>query len=102
MARVPESDGRVVVGFRPGLFQPAVDLGLPVYPVAITYSSGEAAYVGATSFLQSLLCIARARGLKVHLAMLPALRGAGSKRREAAASTRVLLLAGVHFSASFD
>jgi 1-acyl-sn-glycerol-3-phosphate acyltransferase len=92
------SDGSDVAAFRPALFQPAVDLGLPVYPVAITYSSGEAAYVGATSFLQSLLRIARARGLKVHLAMLPALRGAGSKRREAAARSRELILARIQFS----
>jgi 1-acyl-sn-glycerol-3-phosphate acyltransferase len=92
------SDGSDVLAFRPALFQPALDLGLPVYPLAITYSSERAAYVGTTSFVESLLRIARARGLKIHLAMLPALRGAGAKRREAAARSRELILARIQFS----
>jgi len=103
VAAFPEgttSDGSDVLAFRPALFQPAVDLGLPVYPVAITYSSDQAAYVGATSFLQSLVCVARARDLKVHLAMLPALRSAGLKRREAAARSRNFILARVQFASS--
>lgn len=107
VAAFPEgttSDGSDVLAFRPALFQPAVDLGLPVYPVAITYSSDAAAYVGETSFLRSLLCVARARDLKVHLAMLPALRSAGRstslKRREAAARSRDFILARIQFSGS--
>jgi 1-acyl-sn-glycerol-3-phosphate acyltransferase len=107
VAAFPEgttSDGSDVLAFRPALFQPAVDLGLPVYPLAITYSSAAAAYVGETSFLQSLLRVARARDLKVHLAMLPALRSAGRssgfRRREAAARSRDSILARIHFSGS--
>ena len=92
------SDGSDVLAFRPALFQPALDLGLPVHPLAITYSSDLAAYVGTTSFVESLLRISRARGLKIHLAMLPVPHTAGLKRREAAARSRNLILARVHFS----
>jgi 1-acyl-sn-glycerol-3-phosphate acyltransferase len=101
VAAFPEgttSDGSDVLAFRPALYQPAVELGLPVYPVAITYSSGEAVYVGTTSFLESLFSIACARGLKVHLAILPPLHTAGLRRREAALRSRNLILARVHFS----
>jgi 1-acyl-sn-glycerol-3-phosphate acyltransferase len=101
VAAFPEgttSDGADVLAFRPALFQPAVDLGLPVHLMAITYSSGAAAYVGETSFLQSLLSISRARGLEVHLAMLPALRTAGLRRREAAFRARERIVTRVRFS----
>jgi 1-acyl-sn-glycerol-3-phosphate acyltransferase len=101
VAAFPEgttSGGSDVLAFRPALFQPAVDLGLPVHPVAITYSSEEAAYVGTTSFLQSLLSVSCARDLKIHLAMLPALPTAGLRRREVALRSRERILARVHFS----
>jgi len=57
---------------RPAIcFQPAVERGFPIYPVAIAYSSDEAAYVGETSFVESLVAVVRALRLEVHLAMLP-------------------------------
>jgi 1-acyl-sn-glycerol-3-phosphate acyltransferase len=73
--------------FRPALFQPALERSLPVQPVAISYSSKAAAYVGETSFLQSLLAICAARGLEVRVALLPPLE-AGLTRRQAAAQAR--------------
>jgi len=43
---------------RPAIcFQPAVERGFPIYPVAIAYSSDEAAYVGETSFVESLVAV---------------------------------------------
>jgi 1-acyl-sn-glycerol-3-phosphate acyltransferase len=101
VAAFPEgttSEGRHVLAFRPALFQPAVDLGLPVYPIAIAYSSEAAAYVGETSFMESLLRIARARDLKIHLALLPALATARLLRRQLASRSRNRILARMHFS----
>src|SRR5262245_44350647 len=65
--------GDAVLPFRPALFQPAVERGLPVYPVAIAYSSPTAAYTGETSFLQSLLAICSAAELTAHIEVLPPL-----------------------------
>lgn len=91
VAAFPEgttTHGDDVLAFRPALFQPAVERSRPVCPVAIAYSSAAAAYVGDTSFLRSLLAIAGARNLDVHLAMLPPLATCGIARREAADHAR--------------
>ena len=88
VAAFPEStttEGHDVLPFRPALFQPAVERGLPVYPMAIVYSSGVAAFVGERTFAQSLLAIARARDLSVHVAALAPMSTRGLQRREVAA-----------------
>ena len=85
--------GADVLAFRPALFQPAVERGLPVQPVAIAYSSEAAAYVGETSFIESLINIAGARRLEVRIALLPPLRSTGLTRRQAAAQARGLIRA---------
>ncbi|HYY61427.1 MAG TPA: lysophospholipid acyltransferase family protein, partial [Burkholderiales bacterium] len=85
VAAFPEStttEGHDVLPFRPALFQPAVERGLPVYPMAIVYSSGVAAFVGERTFAQSLLAIARARDLSVHVAALAPMSTRGLQRRE--------------------
>jgi 1-acyl-sn-glycerol-3-phosphate acyltransferase len=87
------TEGRDVLAFRPALFQPAVERALPVYPVAIAYSSGEAAFVGETSFFDSLLAVARARDLEVRLVLLKPLDTRGSTRRAVAARAHSLILA---------
>ena len=79
--------GDEVLAFRPALFQPAVEHGLPVYPVAIAYSSPAAAYTGETSFLESLVAICGATELTVHFALLPPLK-TGLTRRQAAVQAR--------------
>src|SRR5262249_52515408 len=79
--------GGEVLAFRPALFEPAVERGLPVYPVAIAYSSQAAVYTGGTSFLESLLLICGATGLTVHVAQLSALTR-GLTRKQAAALAR--------------
>lgn len=84
VALFPESTtttGHEVLPFRPALFQPAVERELPVYPMAIAYSNGAAAYIGDMTFLDSLLRIARARDLTVSVAALPPLDTRGLKRR---------------------
>jgi 1-acyl-sn-glycerol-3-phosphate acyltransferase len=84
------SMGDDVLVFRPALFQPAVDRGVPIQPVAIAYSSQAAAYVGETSFLQSLLAICAARSLEMHVALLPPL-ASGLTRRQAATQARSVI-----------
>jgi 1-acyl-sn-glycerol-3-phosphate acyltransferase len=81
------SMGDDVGPFRPALFQPAVERGLAVQPVAISYSSKAAAFVGDTSFLRSLLAICAAPTLEVHVALLPPL-ASGLTRKQAAAQAR--------------
>jgi 1-acyl-sn-glycerol-3-phosphate acyltransferase len=87
------TEGRDVLAFRTALFQPAVERALPVHPMAIAYSSGEAAFVGETTFLEALLAVARARNLEVHLALLKPLDTRGSTRRAVAARAHSLILA---------
>lgn len=87
------TDGRELLAFRPALFQPAVERALPVHPMALAYSSDDAAFLGETTFFDSLLAVARARHLEVHLALLKPLETRGSTRRAVAARARNLILA---------
>jgi CRP-like cAMP-binding protein len=68
-----------------------VERGVPIHPVAIAYSSDDAAYVGETSFRESLVAVARAPRLEVHLAILPPVTTHGLKRRQAAGLARSLI-----------
>jgi len=78
------SDGRDVLPFKPALFQPAVERGLPVHPVAIAYSSGAAAFIDEMTLVESLVSVAAARDLAVHIALLPPLPTQNLRRREVA------------------
>jgi 1-acyl-sn-glycerol-3-phosphate acyltransferase len=84
--------GDQVLAFRPALFQPAVERGVPVCPVAISYSSGAAAYVGETTLMSSLLSVCSAPRLEVRLTMLPPL-APGLRRRDAARMARLAICA---------
>lgn len=79
--------GDEVLVFRPALFQPWVERGLPLQPVAIAYSSRAAAYVGETTFLESLLAICAAPQVEVRLELLPPL-APGLTRKQAAVQAR--------------
>jgi 1-acyl-sn-glycerol-3-phosphate acyltransferase len=87
------TEGRDVLVFRPALFQPAVERGLPVHPVAIAYSSDAALFVGDTTFLGSLFAIARAHRLEMHVALLRPLETQGRHRRAVAERARSLIAA---------
>src|SRR4029077_2613866 len=78
------SDGRDVLPFKPALFQPAVERGLPVHPVAIAYSSGASAFIDEMTLVESLVSVGAARGLAVHIALLPPLPTQNLGRREVA------------------
>lgn len=82
------TDGSGVLPFRPALFQPAVDLAVPVRPVVLRYSSDAAVYVGETSFGASLLSIAQARGLEVGVQFLCPCDEEGGGRKQLARAAR--------------
>ncbi len=68
--------------FRPAMFQAAIDAGAPVVPIAITYDSTAAAFVGDDSLWASARRVAGLRSLTVTLIFAPALRpAAGADRR---------------------
>lgn len=66
------TDGTCLLQFKTNLFQPAVDFGMMVYPVAVRYwldgaPTQVASYAGDTTFGQSFASLLRARGLEVHI-----------------------------------
>ncbi|MDQ5925972.1 1-acyl-sn-glycerol-3-phosphate acyltransferase [Aquabacterium sp.] len=79
--------GHGVLHFHPNLLQAAIDAGVPVQPVVLRYAdpvhevSPLAAYVGDTSLLQSLWWVVSARGLVVHVQVLPLQAVAHADRR---------------------
>lgn len=81
------TDGTQVLAFHGALFQPAVDAGSPVVPVAIGYETADgmpsraAAYAGEITFWQSIRAIVGTRGLRVRLTFCAPLDGAGADRK---------------------
>ena len=59
--------------FRPAVLQAAVDARAPIVPVALTYGSTAAAFVGDDSLWSSVVRVARLRELTVTLVTAPAL-----------------------------
>jgi 1-acyl-sn-glycerol-3-phosphate acyltransferase len=78
--------GRQMGVFRRAAFQAALDADAPVRPVTIRYSTPVAAYVGDDPLTSSLVRVARAGGLRVHVTAHPLVHGAD--RRELAAAAR--------------
>lgn len=93
LALFPEgttTDGTGLLPFYPSLFQPAVDAEAYIWPVRIRYLTPEgeycpeAAYHGDTSLGQSLLKIARLKGVRAEVSFLPPIPSQGKARRELA------------------
>jgi 1-acyl-sn-glycerol-3-phosphate acyltransferase len=88
------TDGRALLPFHANLLHAAVTTGTPVQPVALRYAdaaqpiSPAAEYIGDTTLLQSLWRIASARGLAVHVALLPAEDSRQADRRALAQALR--------------
>ncbi|MCI2423264.1 1-acyl-sn-glycerol-3-phosphate acyltransferase [Saccharopolyspora sp. K220] len=80
--------GRASGRFRPAVFQAAIDAGARMQPVALRFrtAAGEpttaAAFLGDATLVDSVLAVARMRGLAVELVVLPEL--IGTDRRELA------------------
>lgn len=86
------SRGDAVLPFHSALFQPAVDAGTTVTPVALRYEDrtgrlhAAPAYVDDITLLECLWSIACATGLVVRVAILPALDPAAAERRHLSAA----------------
>ena len=80
--------------FHANLFEAAIAAGVPIQPYAVRYLDGEGllhpatGYTGGTTFGQSVKSIAKARGLRAELFLLPAIRAEGMHRRDLAALAR--------------
>jgi 1-acyl-sn-glycerol-3-phosphate acyltransferase len=68
--------------FRPAMFQAAVDAGAPVVPVAISYDSTAASFIGDDSLWESVRRVAALKSLTVTMVGSPALRPAEGANRK--------------------
>jgi len=97
------TEGDQLLRFHSSLFEPAVANSAHVHPTAIRYAHADGsscravAYVGETTFMQSLGLIIRQRGVVAHLAFAPPLDAGGHDRRGVAraAHERVASLLGL-------
>lgn len=100
------SDGTTVLPFNPSLLQAALDTGVPVYSVSLSYRdeqgniSKAAPYIDDMNLLQSLALISGARHLRVEVSVAPPVQHGPAERRELAAHCRDLIIAGLGSSRS--
>lgn len=98
------SDGSAVLPFNPSLLQAALDTGVPVYSVSLSYRdaagriSQAAPYIGDMNLLQSLALISAARQLQVEVNVAPAIPHGPADRRELASQCRALISERLHGS----
>jgi len=94
------TDGTPLPPSQPALIQPALVIGRPVLPLAISYWEADGsrslapAYVGDVSLAQCLRAIIGRRGLVARVAACPALGLHGEDRRQVAALAREAICAG--------
>lgn len=84
------SEGRDVLPFHANLLQAAIESGAPVHPVALRYTQDGAftavpAYVGDETLFTSMRRVLGARGIAVHVEVMPALDPAAFPTRHALA-----------------
>jgi 1-acyl-sn-glycerol-3-phosphate acyltransferase len=94
------TDGTHLLHFHAALIQPALAVGRPVLPVAISYWEADGSrslapgYVGDISLAQCLRTIIGRKGLVARVATCPALGLHGEDRRQVAALAREAICAG--------
>ena len=80
--------------FRSNLFEAAITAGVPVKPYALRYLDAQGAlhpaanFIGETTFVDSLMMILKARGMRAQLIELPLIDSNGLQRRELAQRAR--------------
>jgi 1-acyl-sn-glycerol-3-phosphate acyltransferase len=95
------SDGVSLLPFYGNLLEAAIAEQAQVIPVALRYLDAEGrpavqtAYVGDTTFLESLWSVLGAQGLVVDVQVLPAVASSGRNRHELARELRGLISAGL-------
>lgn len=86
--------GPELLPFHGNLLQSAISIGAPVQPVVLRYAdrwqpfAPAATFLGDTTLAQTLWMLARARGLAVHVTVLPPHDIGQTSRRELAAQLR--------------
>ncbi|MFE9633477.1 lysophospholipid acyltransferase family protein [Streptomyces sp. NPDC006463] len=95
--------GRAQGAFRRAAFQSALDARVPVQPIRLTYrrcdgqTAGEPAFVGDDPLTASLWRIARARGIRAEVTLLPRIPpGRHTDRRDLAAAAQTAIAAASH------
>lgn len=93
--------GRAQGSFRRAAFQSALDARVPVQPVRLSYLHGDGSVAGAPAFVgddpltASLWRIARARGIRAEVRLLPRIPpGRYTDRRDLAAAAQRAVMAG--------
>ena len=91
--------GPELLPFHANLLQAAIATATPIQPAVLRFADGRhrfspaAAFVGDTTLLQSLWRVATARGLVVHVELLPAQASAHADRRALAQALRDVMAA---------
>jgi 1-acyl-sn-glycerol-3-phosphate acyltransferase len=99
------TDGHGLKPFHLALFQPAIDVAAVIQPVALRYLDEAGAhldapaYVGDTSFMQSLWAIVSARHIVCELSYTPEIVSAGSTRASLAQAAEVAIAAALGVAA---
>lgn len=97
------SFGTDLLAFHANLIQPAIEAGLPVYPIALRYQkpNGEytpdAAYVGDTSLWESLLMVLRGAPIVAQATILQPIDTKGKTRHEVAREARAAIAVSLGF-----
>jgi 1-acyl-sn-glycerol-3-phosphate acyltransferase len=95
------TDGKQVGHFHSALIQPAIDAGARVHPMALRYqgenggSGSAAAFIGATTLIQSIWRILRCRQLNALVVFTPVLATAGVDRRTLARTAQIAIARGL-------
>lgn len=93
--------GPELLPFHANLLQAAIATATPIQPAVLRFTdrqhrfSPAVAFVGETTLLQSLWQVATARGLVVHVELLPPQASAHADRRALAATLRTLIAEGL-------
>ncbi len=91
------TEGRALQSFRTALFQPAIDQGVAIQPLAIRYfradgmRAREAAFVGDMSLAQSMWGLAAGVPITIDASFLPSLDTTGQNRRALAKAAESLV-----------
>jgi 1-acyl-sn-glycerol-3-phosphate acyltransferase len=103
------SDGSELLHFHAALLQPAIEVGRPIVPLALSYHTPDGrrslapAYAGDTTMLQSLWAVVSEPELRVRVAIAPAIAsqgedGAKVHRRAIAEAARTSIALSLHLS----
>lgn len=91
--------------FHANLFEAAIDAKAQVQPYALRYVGRDgqlhpaANFIGETTIVESILAILKSSGMTAELKQLPVISTAGAHRRDLARASRVVIAAGLGYSA---